>query len=146
MPLNRSDFGKPLSPEEVTVLEESIGRKIPAPYRAFLLQHGAGRPPGNIHPPVDSELPTLKDGFEIDSFLGPAERESLPASLKQLAEAGADAKLFPVIELVGGDLVCLDETDPEDRLVYWDHEESDPEAAKVELGETLEEFLAKLHA
>jgi hypothetical protein len=142
---NRSEFGKAMHEEEIASLEQTIGRRIPEPYRVFLSQHGAGRPSKNIHPPANSEIPALRDGFEVDSFLGSASRESLPASLKQLEEADGTETLFPVVELIGGDLVCLDVSDPGNGLVYWDHEESDPEVAKVALGETLAEFLDRLH-
>lgn len=134
-----------MSEDDIAALEETIGRRIPEPYRAFLSRHGAGRPSKNVHPPVDSELPALCDGFEVDSFLGPASRESLPAALKQLNESNVPEDLFPVIELVGGDLLCLDGSDAENKLIYWDHEESDPGAAAIPLGETLEQLLERLH-
>ena len=133
-----------MSEAEILALERTIGRAIPTPYRAFLAKHGSGCPPKRRHPPVDVPWPAIKNGFEVDSFLGLPTRESLASQLKRLRESESPETLFPVVEAVGGDLVCLDEADSKSELVYWDHEESDPAEATVALGETLEQFFERL--
>lgn len=134
-----------MSENEIAELEEAIGRRIPNSYRVFLSKHGSGSPPKHRHPPVDTYWPSIQNGFDVDSFLGVEERESLSMALAQLRDSDGPDTLFPVIEAVGGDLVCLDESNSTDELVYWDHEEGDSDDATVALGETLEEFFERLH-
>jgi cell wall assembly regulator SMI1 len=148
MPIHRIDWpGSPIAMSDVAALEERLAVKLPADYRAFLLQHNGGRPmpdafpiPGGEHPPDGGSL--------MDEFLGvvtTADREVIDGALRTFASR-IPTGLLPIGYDAGGNVICLGiDPDNHGRVFFWDHdfEEDLPTWNNVyPLAESFQSFLA----
>jgi hypothetical protein len=138
------DCGPPLIDNDIVLLENEIGARLPADYREFLLKHNGGRPS-----PSAFKLSGLKDNpfdtvqvlfrlggkvqssnidWNVDAFNG-----RLPSNL--LAIGCTDC----------GDLICLSLFGNDaGSVVYWDYhqEPSEPSYQNVyHIADSFEEFL-----
>ena len=119
-----SGSGPQLTDDTIARVEDEMRRKIPLPFRSFLLTHNGGRPDGGDFIAAESPAGTSPEGT-IKSFLGvgmPERTFNLDYVLSTFAGRIPDW-CFPVARDPGGNLVLLAETGPDAGKVYfWDHE------------------------
>jgi hypothetical protein len=144
------DYG-PATEDLLEACEERIGRKIPAPYRAFLAEHNGGL----VFPDVfDFRDNDGENGAVLHGLLSTRRGvDSLDSYLEIYAGRVPD-DLFPIAYDTFGNLVLIGDTGPNAGKVYfWDHEfEADPDEGQVPdysnvylIAESLDAFFAALY-
>ena len=114
--------GPPTQPteEELRLLEEELGVRLPDDYRAFLVKFNGGRPEPNWFP-VQGEL-----GMGgVDLFLGvrgAGDWDDLLTAKRRLLER-MPAHMLPIADAECGNVICLSlGTSDSGSVYYWDHE------------------------
>lgn len=166
-PLKSDEFhGMP--EHELIVLEQSLGVRFPASYRAFLMAYGASGFKHGIsyHPAIPLPAYLSPEGIgDISFFYGPKsdryETYSLAEMIRALAERMPE-NIIPIGGETGGNEICLGIRGPETgKVYYWDHENEWDEEDYLERGlpvppdmkfqnvhriaDSFEDFIARLY-
>ncbi|GAC1414074.1 MAG: SMI1/KNR4 family protein [Gemmatimonadaceae bacterium] len=117
-----------LTEEEIGGAEQKLGRKIPDPYREFLLKFNGGRAePSDFVmalPGGATEIGTVKRFLGIDT---PEETFGL-AYVLETFKGRMPARLFPVACDPGGNLICISTGGvDEGQVFFWDHDRESEE-------------------
>ena len=114
----------PLTEEALARAEQRVGRKIPGPFRSFLLEHNGGWPDAADFRMAGDRVGTTQPGT-IKNFLGidtPQRTLNLDYVLDTFRER-IPSWSFPVARDPGGNLILLAAEGPRAGKVYfWDHE------------------------
>jgi hypothetical protein len=106
--------------EDLRLLEEELGARLPDDYRAFLIKFNGGRPEPNWFP-MQGELGV----GGVDLFLGirrPGEWDDLLTAKRRLLER-MPPHMLPIAHAECGNLICLSLGGSDSGSVYyWDHE------------------------
>lgn len=104
----------------VKELEAIIGKKLPADYRAFLLEFNGGRPENNVFP-----VPEDRTSAGVDRFYGLlGKRESGDLLFqRQLLLDRMPKDMLPIGDASCGNCICLSfRSDSFGNVFFWDHE------------------------
>ena len=146
--LNINEGGKPVTrphptPGQIAFIEQLIGRKLPQTYVDFLMSSNGG------HPEVCDFSDRTEGSYEewaVDHFFHiSSELDSTESVVWNYRHRwpGAAREIFPIAADGGGNLVCLDLTEPgKDRVIVWVHD--DPDLPIVEVADSFEEFIDSL--
>ena len=132
MPIDEMEFvGDPITEADLDAVEQALGVKLPAPYRAFLLMHNGGRPSPDGFDFADHEEGSLLNTFY--SVKCTEEEFDLEINARGW-RARVPNDLIVIGNDAGGNLVCIgvegkrygkvyfwsleDETDPRDPTNY----------------------------
>lgn len=132
----------PVSVLDLSRVESILKRSLPEDLRTWLLKHN-----GAI--PKPSEL-RLANGRMLDinsfiSFSGNDKKENV-FSLLDIYHDRLPAGLLPIAEDGIGNYVCLSyaEDIKAPRVVFWDHEEADPNLAIVPIASSFSDLIKRL--
>ncbi|MGH3737561.1 MAG: SMI1/KNR4 family protein [Micromonosporaceae bacterium] len=152
MSSNITGSGPVLANEDLDAFERRTGRVIPAPYRAFLLQHNGGYPdPSDFLIKGDGQTPELMG--TVEQFLGVGTDDEY-AEMERYLTLYRDripGDYFPIAQDPGGNVICMaTEGTDAGKIYFWDHEEEAEEGQPASrqnlylVASGLEEFLQHL--
>ena len=117
------DSAPPVSDEELALVEQRMGRAIPAAYREFLLTHNGGYPTPEAFIIWDRDGKPLGEGG-IHYFL--SSRAGASDDLEDYVRTYQDRvppHFFPIADDPSGNILCLSTAgDDEGKVYFWDHE------------------------
>lgn len=127
----------PLSPSEVTSLEEKLGIALPVDYRSFLLSYGAAMFGEEVEMEPISKLPEhiSSDGkAPFSCFYGArCERHQSLEKKIDVFRYRMPTTMIPIAHDGGGNQICLGISGKErDRVYYWDREMEPDESEYLE--------------
>lgn len=141
------DCARPLTQEDITSLEQEIGKVFPESYKSFLLEYNGGLPAPDSFP-IEG-MPGNPYGV-IQEFLGidcPIESSNLKGAYDDFKGRMPD-NLFPIACTPSGDILCLSLSgDDIGAIVLWDfyQEHCPPTYANVYgVAASFEEFIDKM--
>jgi hypothetical protein len=144
MSLQFTDEGTPLRDADLDEFEKRFGIRLPAEYRAFLLQHNGGR----VEPRTLRALRSAQIHYFV-SIGPPVDAAYYWDTFKHPTCPRMPPEHIPIARCEGGDLLTLVIDGPErGQIFHWDHEEEGNETftrANLTLVATsLEDLLASL--
>jgi hypothetical protein len=143
--LNINEGGKPVTrprptPDQISFVEDLVGTKLPPSYIAFLMFSNGGHP----------ELDTFR--FEAQGFLQEwgvdvffyisSDIDSTENIVWNYEHRWSDAPkgILPIADDGGGNLICLDLTEPgSGKVVLWIHDV--PDQTLLPIADSFEEFI-----
>jgi cell wall assembly regulator SMI1 len=116
------DIEPPVSAAQLKAAEHALGVRLPAAYRAFLLQHNGGQPVPDRFRLADGSGPE-----SVAWFLAVHEREDGLVSLAATYRPYLHADLLPIASDPFGNLVCIGtQGGNEGKVYFWLHESEPP--------------------
>lgn len=136
MPVKIKPNTAPFDPDQLQLVESTVGFISPPLFRKFLEQYNGGVPETNT---VELQGGRLKS---VVRFFGTTKNSSdgLMYNLETYAERVPDQYL-PVAELSGGDVLCIDRTG---RVFVWNHELEEDAIAPTSVCENFDALLDML--
>lgn len=144
------DAGPRVTPGDLDAFEASLGRRIPSPYRHFLMESNGGKPK-----PSEFQYQTPDGRYSegmVRGFFGVHEGEhyNLRRYVKLYRER-IPPDMFPIANDPGGNLMLMGTSGPrEGKIYFWNHElEADDGSPAREdnvsfVANSIEDFLASL--
>lgn len=143
--LNINEGGKPVTrpqptPSQIAFIENLVGAKLPSSYIAFLMFSNGGCPE------LDTfyiEAEGSRQEWAADRFFHVSSDSDSTESVVwnyQHRWSGAKREILPIARDGGGNLICLDLTEPgSDRVVLWVHDV--PGQPLLPVADSFEEFI-----
>ncbi len=144
--------GPALTEQDLASFEQRVSRRIPTPYRQFLLRQNGGYPdPSDFVIKGRDGTPDLMG--TVEQFLGIGLEDEY-AEIERYLTLYKDripADLFPIAQDPGGNVIVMATKDPEaGKIYFWDHEEEAEEGEPptrqniYPVADTLQDFLQAL--
>ncbi len=111
--------GPPATAEQISQVQQTLGRDLPGPYVEFLRTQNGGRPEPNM-----CDLPEARYwSVGVSEFFG-IDRSPDLLQQRRSCEDRVPEDLLAVADAEGGNLICLALAgDHRGAVLFWDHEE-----------------------